>query len=217
MAATGASPTYFNYDNFEEIQIATAGQDIKQPTGGLGVNLVVKRGTNQFRGMARGYFDNDTLSSSNVPAELSLQGVTPETADHNKQISDYGFDVGGPILKDKAWFYGLVLHPGHPARAAGWEPDRSHATQGPGREAELAGHQQGHDQLPVFRRLQDQRRPESWHDRYPLRRAVGHVSSRQRVHELPVAWALEDGRRPSDQLPTCSCRPSMRTTTPGSP
>jgi len=76
-------------------------------TGGLGLNMVVKRGTNQFRGMARGYFDNDTLSSSNVPAELSLQGVTPETtADHNKQISDYGFDIGGPILKDKAWFYG---------------------------------------------------------------------------------------------------------------
>src|SRR5258708_19167451 len=106
MAATGASPTYFNDDNFEEIQVATAGQDIKQPTGGLGMNMVVKRGTNQFRGLARGYFDNDTLSSSNIPAELVQQGVTPETADHNKQISDYGFDIGGPILKDKAWFYG---------------------------------------------------------------------------------------------------------------
>ena len=29
MTATGASPTYFNYDNFDEIQVATAGQDIK--------------------------------------------------------------------------------------------------------------------------------------------------------------------------------------------
>jgi hypothetical protein len=106
MAATGASPTYFNYDNFDEIQVATAGQDIKQPTGGLGMNLVVKRGTNQFHATGRGYFDNDTLSSSNVPAELAAQGVTPETADHNKRISDYGFDVGGPILRDKAWFYG---------------------------------------------------------------------------------------------------------------
>jgi len=106
MTATGASPTYFNYDNFEEIQIATAGQDITQPTGGLGVNLVVKRGTNQFHGLGRGYFDNDTLSASNVPAELAARGVTPATADHNKQISDYGFDVGGPILEDKAWFYG---------------------------------------------------------------------------------------------------------------
>ena len=50
MAATGASPTYFNFDNFEEIQVSTAGQDIKQPTGGMGLNLVVKRGTNQFHG-----------------------------------------------------------------------------------------------------------------------------------------------------------------------
>ena len=30
----------------------------------------------------------------------------PETADHNKQISDYGGDIGGPLVRDKAWFYG---------------------------------------------------------------------------------------------------------------
>ena len=51
MAATGASPTYFNYDNFEEVQVATAGQSIKQPTGGIGLNMIVKRGTNQFSGV----------------------------------------------------------------------------------------------------------------------------------------------------------------------
>jgi hypothetical protein len=106
MAATGASPSYYNYDNFDEIQVSTAGQDIKQPTGGMGLNLIVKRGTNQFHGGARGYFDNHAMESSNVPDELKAAGVTPETADHNKQISDYGFDLGGPILRDKAWFYG---------------------------------------------------------------------------------------------------------------
>ncbi|MFN8061053.1 MAG: TonB-dependent receptor [Vicinamibacterales bacterium] len=105
MAATGASPTYYNYDNFDEIQVSTAGQDIKQPTGGMGLNLVVKRGTNQFHGGVRGYFDNDAMESSNVPDELKAIGVTPKTTDHNKQISDYGYDIGGPILKDKAWFY----------------------------------------------------------------------------------------------------------------
>ena len=36
MAATGASPTYFNFDNFEEIQVSTAGNDIKSRTGGIG-------------------------------------------------------------------------------------------------------------------------------------------------------------------------------------
>jgi hypothetical protein len=106
MAATGASPTYFNFDNFEEIQVSTAGNDIKSRTGGMGLNLVVKRGTNAFSGMFRGYFDNEAMESDNVPDELAATGITHETSDHNKQISDYGFDVGGPIMRDKAWFYG---------------------------------------------------------------------------------------------------------------
>ena len=63
MAAIGASPAYFNYDNFEEIQISTAGQDIKQPTGGVGLNFVVKRGTNAYRGGVRGFFTNDALEA----------------------------------------------------------------------------------------------------------------------------------------------------------
>jgi hypothetical protein len=106
MAATGASPTYFNYDNFEEIQVSTAGNNIKSRTGGIGLNMVVKRGTNQFRGSVRGYFDNEAMESSNVPDELKATGVTHETSDHNKQISDYGGELGGPIFHDKAWFYG---------------------------------------------------------------------------------------------------------------
>src|SRR4029450_1295167 len=75
MAAIGASPTYFNYDNFEEVRVSTAGQDLKQPTGGVGLNLVIKRGTNQFRGNARGYFTHDSLEGSNVPDELKSAGV----------------------------------------------------------------------------------------------------------------------------------------------
>ena len=106
MAAIGASPTYFNYDNFEEVRVSTAGQDLKQPTGGVGLNFVVRRGTNQFRGNGRGYFTNDSLESSNVPDELKAAGVTPKTADHNSQISDYTVDFGGPFMREKAWFYG---------------------------------------------------------------------------------------------------------------
>jgi hypothetical protein len=106
MALTGSAPTYFNYDNFDAIHVATAGQAITQQTGGAGLNFVVKRGTNLFHGGARAYFDNESMEASNVPAELQALGVTPSTADHNKQISDYGFDVGGPLMRDKAWFYG---------------------------------------------------------------------------------------------------------------
>jgi hypothetical protein len=106
MAATGASPTYFDYDAFDEIHISTAGHDIRQPSGGIGLNFLVKRGTNDWHGTARGYFTSDALEWSNVPSELRAIGVTPATADHNDQIADYGFDLSGPIMRDRAWFYG---------------------------------------------------------------------------------------------------------------
>jgi len=106
MSATGASPTYFDYDAFDEIQISTSNHDIKQPTGGIGLNMVVKRGTNQLRGTARGYFTNDSLEAENVPDELRARGITADTADHNEQISDYGFDAGGPLVRDRAWAWG---------------------------------------------------------------------------------------------------------------
>jgi hypothetical protein len=106
MALAGTSPTYFNWDNFEAIHVATAGQAITQQSGGPGLDFVVKRGTNLFHGGAHSYFDNDSMEASNVPAELGAGGVTPATADHNQQISDYGFEVGGPLVRDSAWFYG---------------------------------------------------------------------------------------------------------------
>ena len=106
MATAGASPTYFDYDAFDEIQISTGGNDIKQATGGVGLNFVVKRGTNQLKGTARGYYTGDQLEATNLPDELRARGVTPETADHNQQISEMGIDVGGPILKNKLFFWG---------------------------------------------------------------------------------------------------------------
>jgi hypothetical protein len=106
MTLTGSSPTYFNWDNFEAVHVATAGQAITQQTGGPGLDFIVKRGTNLFHGSAHSYFDNDATEASNVPAELAAAGVTPATADHTDRISDYGVEAGGPLVRDKAWFYG---------------------------------------------------------------------------------------------------------------
>lgn len=105
MAAIGSSPTYFDYDAFEEIQVATGGNDIRQRTGGIGLNFVVKRGTNNFAGSAKGYLTGEGLESCNVPGELTSRGVTCDTSDHNKQIGEYGLDVGGPLWRNKAWIW----------------------------------------------------------------------------------------------------------------
>ena len=110
MAAIGASPTYFDYDAFEEVQVSTGGNDIKQRTGGIGLNFVVKRGTNQFRGTAKGYFTGDALEGCNVPDELTQRGIGCDQSDHNDQITEIGGDFGGPIFRDKAWFWASYVN-----------------------------------------------------------------------------------------------------------
>jgi hypothetical protein len=111
MSATGASPTYFDFGAFQEIAITTGGTDFTVQTGGIGINLVTKRGTNAFHGGARGFLAHDKLASNNTPDSLSNDprlkgGLATGKGDHLKQIHDYGFDLGGPIVKDKLWFYG---------------------------------------------------------------------------------------------------------------
>src|SRR5262245_1653419 len=53
MAATGASPTYYDFDAFEEMTITTGGVDVTQQTGGVGINLITKSGSDRFRGSSR--------------------------------------------------------------------------------------------------------------------------------------------------------------------
>lgn len=107
-AATGASPTYFDYDAFEEISVTTGGSDVRVQTGGIGLNFVTKRGTNNFHGAVRGYFTDHKLQTSNtagttLATDARLKGS--DKADHIDQIADYGADIGGPIVKDKLWFW----------------------------------------------------------------------------------------------------------------
>ena len=49
MSATGASPSYYDFDAFQEMTINTGGVDVTQQTGGVGINLVTKSGTDRFQ------------------------------------------------------------------------------------------------------------------------------------------------------------------------
>jgi len=103
-----SSPGYYTYDQFDEVSFETGGNDVSMSSGGMGINFATKRGTNDYHGSIGGYFTHDDLQSSNIPAELAgdprLEGN--DKADHTEQIADYSFDLGGPIVKDKLWFYG---------------------------------------------------------------------------------------------------------------
>lgn len=99
--ATGAAPQYYDFDAFDEIQIQTAANDITSMTAGAQINLITKRGGNKFSGGGRFYLTDDGFQGTNAPTEFP-EAYTP--AQINK-IMDYGLNIGGPIIKDKLWFW----------------------------------------------------------------------------------------------------------------
>jgi carboxypeptidase family protein len=104
MAATGASPTYYDFDAFQEMTITTGGVDVTQQTGGVGVNLITKSGTDKFRGSGRFFDTNDTFQSNNVTDAQRQQGAT--SGNPIQDIQDYGVEAGGPIKRGRAWIWG---------------------------------------------------------------------------------------------------------------
>ncbi len=87
----------YNFDIVKEVQISTAGYmpEYGRATGGI-FNSVTKSGSNEFHGEAFGYFERD-----NWQARAKNDTGTVR----NSQQEDYGFMFGGPILKDKIWFF----------------------------------------------------------------------------------------------------------------
>jgi hypothetical protein len=90
-------------DFIKETQVKTAGFEAEygQSTGGV-VNVVTKSGGNQFSGSVYGYMSPDALQSS--WKQLSTPDGTTNSA--GAQNSDVGVSLGGPVVKDKVFFFG---------------------------------------------------------------------------------------------------------------
>src|SRR6188508_112315 len=97
MSATGASPAYYDFDSFQEMTITTGGVDVTQQTGGVGINLVTKSGSDRFRGSSRYYVTDESVQANNISDDLRRQGATSGNPIQN--IKDYGFEMGGPISR----------------------------------------------------------------------------------------------------------------------
>ncbi len=94
----GGNP--ISIDAIEELQVVISPFDVRQTNFiGGGVNAITKSGTNTFKGSAYIYHKNENLRGDAVEGE-QISGAREK--DRN---TTYGFTLGGPILKDKLFFF----------------------------------------------------------------------------------------------------------------
>jgi hypothetical protein len=96
--------TYSDYGTFGEMNVSTNAKGADQMNSGITVGMVVKSGGNEFHGNATAKYQNGSMQSENITQQLLQQGF-PEGSNKYTHFTDYYGDIGGPILKDKLWFY----------------------------------------------------------------------------------------------------------------
>ena len=97
-----------NTGTVEEMTVTTSGQAAEVRTSGVLTDTIPKQGGNQFRYYVYGNFTNGALQSNNLTPEIAKQGL--EAVNTVKQIYDFNPTFGGPIVKDRLWFYGGYRH-----------------------------------------------------------------------------------------------------------
>jgi hypothetical protein len=102
-SALGAAPAYLNLASYEELQINYGNNDVLSQTGGVQINFVTKRGGNNFSGSFYLDAEDKAWQSKNFTQGLADQGFK---APGINRVYLYGANFGGPIVKDRAWFFG---------------------------------------------------------------------------------------------------------------
>ena len=109
----GGSP--ISMDAIDEVQVTIAPYDVRQSNFiGGGVNAITKSGTNKFKGSAYIYYNNENMHGNRVNNEdLGERGKNGTTT--------YGFTLGGPIVKDKLFFFANAEYSKSPNIVNRWQ------------------------------------------------------------------------------------------------
>jgi hypothetical protein len=98
----GSVQSYFNDMMFEEVSYQTSAINAETSAGGVRANMIPKDGGNQFKGTTFISGGNKSMQSDNTE-EAKKQGLA--AGDSLNKVWDINVAVGGPIKKDKLWFF----------------------------------------------------------------------------------------------------------------
>jgi len=96
--------------NVQEITFRTSGGLGEAETGGPSMNIVPKTGGNELHGTFYTAGVGETMVDSNYTDALKTAGLS--TPGQLQKLWDFSLGVGGPILRDRIWFYGIAREEG---------------------------------------------------------------------------------------------------------
>ena len=91
------------FDTLGEVKMSSSAFSAQYGGGGMVYNQISKGGSNQFHGMVYDYFKNTALNA----APFGFNGVSFKTPQH---FNDFGFNIGGPVIKNKVFFFFGIDH-----------------------------------------------------------------------------------------------------------
>ena len=94
---------YWDYGSLQEFQVTTAGNDASMPVPGTFINAVLKQGGNNIHGTVYFDYENPSFQGSNINAKQLREGAGLGT--RIVRYMDPNGDIGGPIIKDRLWYY----------------------------------------------------------------------------------------------------------------
>jgi Carboxypeptidase regulatory-like domain len=100
----GAVQNYFNSSMSQEMVYTTSGASADVAGGGVRLNMIPRDGGNTFSGSLFLGYQNESFQSDNLTDSLIARGL--KSTDGIGKLSNTEFALGGPIKKDKVWFFG---------------------------------------------------------------------------------------------------------------
>jgi hypothetical protein len=99
----GAVQQYINNQMIQEMSYTTAGAGADVSPGGVRVNVVMKDGGNSFNGTFFGAWNDGSWQSNNLTDSLKARGL--RAADRIAKIYEFSGGFGGPVKRDRVWFF----------------------------------------------------------------------------------------------------------------
>src|SRR6476620_5373760 len=105
LQSDGSVQSYFNDAMNQEVAYQTSGIGAETSAGGVRLNMIPREGGNRFTGDMKTAYRPHQWQGDNVGERLQSLGVKPNSGSGIDRIIDATVSEGGPIKKDKLWFF----------------------------------------------------------------------------------------------------------------